>query len=51
MNVEGEKFNPEFHEALGSQEGGEPGVIAEELEKGYTIQGKLLRPAKVKIFQ
>ena len=51
MNVEGEKFNPEFHEALGSKEGGESGVIAEELEKGYTMQGKLLRPAKVKIFQ
>lgn len=51
MKTEGEHFNPEFHEALGVVEGGESGVIAEELEKGYTIQGKLLRPAKVKIFQ
>ncbi|MDO8470512.1 MAG: nucleotide exchange factor GrpE [bacterium] len=51
MKVEGEKFNPEFHEALGVKEGGESGLVAEELEKGYTIYGKLLRPAKVKIFQ
>lgn len=55
MKTQGERFNPEFHEALGVVDppagGGESGVIAEELEKGYTIQGKLLRPAKVKVFK
>jgi len=49
MKVVGEKFNPEFHESVGEGEGKEPGVIIEEIEKGYFINGHVLRPAKVKI--
>lgn len=47
----GEKFNPEFHEAVGEEtkEGKEPGTVIEEVEKGYLFAGKLLRPAKVKV--
>lgn len=55
----GKKFDPNFHEIIGevnpseasAKEGefSEPGVIVEEAQKGYTISGKLLRPAKVKI--
>ena len=47
----GEKFNPELHEAIEEieVEGQEAGAIVEELQKGYTINGKLLRPSKVKI--
>jgi molecular chaperone GrpE len=29
--------------------GKEPGTIIEEIQKGYKINGRLLRPAKVKI--
>jgi molecular chaperone GrpE len=51
LKSEGEKFNPEFHEAAEEveKEGTEPGTVVEVLSKGYTLQGKLLRPAKVKI--
>lgn len=46
-----EKFNAETHEAVGETEGTglEPGTITEAVEKGYTLNKKLLKPAKVKI--
>jgi len=46
----GEQFNPEFHEAINEIEGaGEPGTIAEVVQKGYLLNGELLRAVKVKI--
>ncbi|MCX6789703.1 MAG: nucleotide exchange factor GrpE [Candidatus Gribaldobacteria bacterium] len=48
----GEKFNPEFHEALTEIKGeGESGVVAEVIQKGYLLNGELLRPSKVKIIK
>lgn len=51
LKIEGEKFNPEFQEAAEEvgKEGVEPGTVVEVLSKGYTLHGKLIRPAKVKI--
>jgi len=45
----GEKFNPEFHEAISRQkkEGVESDIIIEEVGGGYTMQGKTIIPAKV----
>lgn len=47
----GEKFDPNFHEVLEEVEMKDKssGVIVEEVQKGYKINGRLLRPAKVKI--
>jgi len=47
----GEKFDPNFHEVVEEVEekGKETGIIIEEIQKGYKINGRLLRPAKVKI--
>jgi molecular chaperone GrpE len=47
----GERFDPNFHEVVGEVEekGKEPGTIIEEIQKGYKIDGRLLRPAKVKV--
>lgn len=46
----GGKFNPEFHEAIGEAEGeGESGTIAEVVQKGYLLNGELLRASKVKV--
>ncbi len=47
----GEIFDPNFHEVVGQVEikGKESGVIAEEVQKGYKVNGRLLRPAKVKV--
>jgi len=46
----GEKANLQFHEIVGEIESEkEEGVIIEELQKGYLLNGKVIRPAKVKI--
>jgi len=45
----GEKFNHEFHEVVGVVEGEEPGIVVEEVQKGYCLHGKVIRPSKVKI--
>ena len=46
-----EKFNPEYHEAVEQVEsnGKESGAILEVVQKGYLINGKVLRIAKVKV--
>ena len=47
----GEKFDPHMHEAIETVEANdkEEGLITEELKPGYTFNGRLLRPASVKI--
>lgn len=44
----GDTFNPLFHEALGEiSSNAPPGTIAQELESGYALAGKAIRPVKV----
>ncbi|MEM4336611.1 MAG: nucleotide exchange factor GrpE [Candidatus Woesearchaeota archaeon] len=45
----GKKFNPYFHEVLMRENSGEEDIILEEFQKGYLLNGKLIRTAKVKI--
>ncbi|MBU3934555.1 nucleotide exchange factor GrpE, partial [Patescibacteria group bacterium] len=51
----GEKFDPNFHEAVEgvskdlAPEKSESGTIIEETQKGYTLYGRVVRPAKVKV--
>ena len=47
----GEKFNPEFHEAVSHEDkdGFDSDIVFEEVKAGYTLQGKLLNPAQVKV--
>lgn len=47
----GTKFDPNFHEAMAGQpaEGKENDEIITEFQKGYTLNGRLLRAAKVVI--
>ena len=49
FDPKGEKFDPQLHEALSAQpaDGTEAGVVLETLEKGYQLDGQVLRPAKV----
>ena len=49
FDPKGEKFDPNLHEALSAQsaEGTEPGLVIETLEKGYQLNGQVLRPARV----
>ena len=43
------KFDPNFHEALCAVEADEAGMVAEVFQKGYLLNGKVLRFAKVKV--
>lgn len=46
----GETFNPERHESMGEMESEYPsGMIAEEVQRGYLLRGKMLRPARVRL--
>ena len=47
----GEKFDPNFHEALEKiqVENEKSGKVIKEIQKGYTLNNKVIRPAKVKI--
>jgi molecular chaperone GrpE len=47
----GEPFNPEFHQAIAQVESDEheEGVVVEQLQKGYMLKDKVLRPAMVKV--
>ncbi len=49
----GEPFDPKFHEALSTQpaEGTGSGVVLETVEKGYRLNGQVLRPARVVVSQ
>lgn len=49
LNPEGEAFNPEFHEAMTMQESGDhkPDTVMTVIQKGYLLNGRLLRPARV----
>jgi molecular chaperone GrpE len=45
----GDKFDPAEHEALSmrAEDGAEPGVVLDVVEKGYRANGTVLRPARV----
>ncbi len=48
--VVGEQFNPALHEAVAAVESAQPsGTVVEEVDRGYVLSGKLIRPARVKI--
>jgi len=45
----GKKFDPYSQEVLMHENSEKEGIVLEEFQKGYTLNGKLLRTAKVKI--
>jgi molecular chaperone GrpE len=48
ITSDGSAFNPEIHEAMGQEPSDKPqGTITKTLVKGYTLNGRLLRPARV----
>ena len=51
VNPAGERFDPEFHQAMSMQdvEGVEPNTVVQVLQKGYTLNERLLRPALVMV--
>ena len=51
MNTVGEPFNPDFHQAIMQVESDEyeEGIVVEEVQKGYVMKEKVIRPAMVKV--
>lgn len=49
VDPHGEPFNPELHQAMTMEENDnvEPNTVVKVFQKGYTISGRLLRPAMV----
>lgn len=47
----GKKFDPNVHEVVGEVEEKDKksGIVITEVQKGYKIHGRLLRPAKVRV--
>jgi molecular chaperone GrpE len=47
----GQKFDPNLHEAVYQEEAeeAEPGTVVSELQKGYVMDGRLLRPSMVSV--
>jgi molecular chaperone GrpE len=53
INPEGQPFDPELHQAVSMQqvEGVEPNQVISVMQKGYSFNGRLLRPAMVVVSQ
>ncbi|EGQ9206003.1 nucleotide exchange factor GrpE [Vibrio cholerae] len=51
INPHGEAFNPEFHQAMSIQESAEhePNTVMFVMQKGYELNGRVLRPAMVMV--
>ena len=49
IDPQGEKFDPDRHEAVSMQEleGAESGTVVSVMQKGYELNGRLVRPAMV----
>lgn len=51
IDAQGKAFDPNFHEAVSYEpaEGASEGQILDELQRGYMIQDRVLRPTRVKV--
>jgi len=49
VDPQGQAFNPEHHEAMATQPSAEaePGTVLTVVQKGYLLNGRVLRPARV----
>jgi molecular chaperone GrpE len=51
IESQGQAFNPHYHEAVSEreQEGMAAGTVIQEYQKGYTMHGRVIRPALVEL--
>jgi molecular chaperone GrpE len=51
IEAKGKRFDPNFHQAVSTQVSNavEENTVIEEMRKGYTMHGRLLRPAMVSV--
>ncbi len=51
VDPQGEKFNADLHEAVGIDTDADADTVGTVLQKGYSLNGRLLRPAMVRVGQ
>lgn len=53
IKAEGEPFDPNFHNAVMTreEEGIESGIVLNAMQKGYTLNGRVIRPSMVVVSQ
>ena len=54
MKTLGEPFDPKFHEAVAvveTSDEAQDGKIVDEIQRGYLLNGRLIRPSRVRIAQ
>jgi len=53
IESEGQPFDPNFHQAVMQEEveGKEAGIVLDEMQKGYKLKDRVIRPAMVKVSQ
>ena len=51
IKAEGEEFDPNIHNAVMTEENPdfESGIVIQAMQKGYTLNGKVIRPSMVKV--
>lgn len=51
--AKGQPFDPNFHQAVAQEEveGVEAGIVLDEMQKGYQLKDRVIRPAMVKVSQ
>ena len=49
IDAVGKPFDPNFHEAVREVPGEQDGMVVEDLQTGYKINGKVIRPSQVVI--
>lgn len=51
MKIEKKEFDPATMEAVGTVPGGESGTVQSQQRAGWTMHGRVIRPAQVIVFQ
>lgn len=49
IKAQGQRFDPHLHQAVDFVEGAEDGVVVQEIQKGYRLGDRVLRPSLVKV--
>lgn len=47
----GKKFDPYLHEAIVVEDGDQDNIVVEEFTRGYKLNGKVIKPSRVKVIK
>ncbi len=47
----GKRFDPYLHEAVMVEDGDQDNIVVEEFSRGYRLNGKVIKPSRVKVIR